>query len=106
MKFKHNWVYDNSEEVEEMLNGGDYKLSCLVIDTALENLKTKKKTIPIVSIYTQEEDMIFDFTLDREDIEETLNSNLKIMERYEDYERCQKIINGIKLIQDKKLKKE
>jgi hypothetical protein len=104
MKFKHNWVYNTSEEVEEMLNGGDYELSCLVVDIALKNLKTKKKTIPIVSIYTQKEDMIFDFTLDREDIEETLNSNLKIMEDFEDYERCQKIINGIKYIKDKKTK--
>ena len=102
MKFKHQLVYDNSESIQYMLEGGDYNLSCLVVDTTLENLQTKRKVIPIVSIYAQEEDMIWDLTLDREDMEETLNKNLEIMEKFEDYERCQEIVNGIKFIQNKK----
>jgi hypothetical protein len=71
------------------------------VDTTLENLQTKKKVIPIVSIYAQEEDMVWDLTLDREDMEETLSKNLEIMEKFEDYERCQEIVNGIKFIQSK-----
>lgn len=101
MKFKHQLVYDNSELIQYMLEGGDYNLSCLVVDTTLENLQTKKKVIPIVSIYAQEEDMVWDLTLDREDMEETLSKNLEIMEKFEDYERCQEIVNGIKFIQNK-----
>ena len=46
--------------------------------------------------------MFWDLTLDREDMEETLSKNLKIMEKFEDYERCQEIVNGIKFIQSKK----
>jgi hypothetical protein len=46
--------------------------------------------------------MVWDLTLDREDMEETLSKNLSIMEKYEDYERCQEIVNGIKFIQSKK----
>jgi hypothetical protein len=72
------------------------------VDTTLENHKTKKKVIPIVSIYAQEDDMVCDLTLDREDMEETLSKNLGIMEKFEDYERCQEIVNGIKFIQNKK----
>lgn len=102
MKFKHHLVYDNSGDIGYMLDGGDYNLSCLVVDTTLENLKTKRKVIPLVSIYSQEEDMVWDLTLDREDIEETLSKNLPIMEKFEDYERCQKIVNGIKFIKSKK----
>jgi hypothetical protein len=101
MKFKHHLIYDNSKEIEYMLDGGDYELSRLVVDIALENIKTRKKVIPIVSIYSQDEDMFWDLTLDREDIEETLSKNLKIMEKYEDYERCQEIVNGIKFIKSK-----
>lgn len=101
MKFKHHLVYDNSEDIGYMLDGGDYNLSCLVVDTTLENLKTKRKVIPIVSIYSQEEDMVWDLTLDREDMEVTLEKNLPIMEKFEDYERCQKIVNGIKFIKTK-----
>ena len=104
MKFKHNLVYNNAQEVEAMFINGDYNLSCIVVDTTLENLKTKKKVIPIASIYAEDEDMIFDLALDREDIEETLTQNLPIMERFEDYERCQKIVDGIKFVKTKKIK--
>ena len=48
MKFKHHLVYDNSEDIGYMLEGGDYNLSCLVVDTTLENLQTKKKQIVTV----------------------------------------------------------
>ena len=104
MKFKHNLVYSSAQEVELMFEDGDYNLSCLVVDTTLENLTTKKKVIPIVSIYATNEDVIFDLALDRGDIEDTLTQNLPIMERYEDYERCQKIVDGIKFITSKKQK--
>jgi hypothetical protein len=101
MKFKHNLVYNNAQEVELMFIKGDYNLSRIVVDITLENLKTKKKVIPIASIYAEDEDIIFDLALDREDIEETLTQNLSIMERFEDYERCQKIVDGIKSIKNK-----
>jgi hypothetical protein len=106
MKFKHHLVYDNAKEVESLFITGDHNLSRLIVDITLENLKTKKKTIPIVSIYTQDEDIVFDFSLDREDIEETLNQNLPIMEKFEDYERCQKIVDGLKFIKNKKDKEK
>lgn len=105
MKFKHYLTYDNASDIESLFTNGDYNLSCIVVDETLNNLKTKKKTIPIASLYSKNDDMIFDLALDREDIEETLNANLKIMEDYEDYERCQKIVEGIKFIQNKKVKK-
>lgn len=101
MKFKHHLVYENVYQVEAMLDRKDYDLSCLVVDTTLENLKTKRKVIPLVSIYSREEEIIWDVTLDREDMEETLKLNLSIMEDNEDYERCQQIVNGIKFIQSK-----
>jgi hypothetical protein len=101
MKFKHHLTYSDSSKIESILSNGDYDLSCLVVDVALENLKTKRKVIPVVSIYSQDEDLIYDLTLDREDIEETLTQNLSIMERFEDYERCQKIVDGIKSIKNK-----
>jgi hypothetical protein len=101
MKFKHYLSYDNASDIESLFINGDYNLSCIVVDTALENLKTKRKVIPIASIYSKNDDIVFDLVLDREDIKETLNDNLKIMENFEDYERCQKIIDSIEFIKTK-----
>ena len=105
MKFKHYLTYDNASDIESLFMNGDYNLSCIVVDETLNNIKTKKKVIPIASIYSKNDDIIFDLALDREDIEETLNANLKIMEDFEDYERCQRIIEGIEFIKNPQVKK-
>ena len=78
MKFEHNWEFDTEEEMNETFKGGNRKLHNLIVDTALANLKTRKKTIPVVSIYTKEDDMIYDIMIERLDMVETLEKNLKI----------------------------
>ena len=65
MKFEHNWEFDTEEEMTETFKGGNRKLHNLIVDTALSNLKTRKKTIPVVSIYTKEDDMIYDIMIER-----------------------------------------
>lgn len=95
MKFKHNWEFDTTEEMNDSFRNGDKRLHDLIVDTALANVKTKRKTIPVVSIYTKDEDMIYDIMIERDDMIETLEQNLKSMEEYEDYERCQKIVNAL-----------
>ena len=95
MKFKHNWQFDTTEELEEIFGGRSKELHDLIVDIALANLKTKRKQIPVVSIYTKDEDVIYDIMIDRPDMVETLKQNLTTMEEYEDYERCQKIVNAL-----------
>ena len=101
MKFKHNWEFDTTEEMNDSFRGGDKKLHDLIVDTALANVKTKRKTIPVVSIYTKDEDMIYDIMIERDDMLETLEQNLTSMEEYEDYERCQKIVEAISYLKQK-----
>lgn len=101
MKFKHNWVLKNEDEIEELFTEGSKELSNLIVDAALLNLKTRKKSIPVVSISTKEGDLIYDIMIDRPDMIETLEQNLETMEGYEDYERCQKIAEALKLLKQK-----
>jgi hypothetical protein len=101
MKFEHNWVYDTTEEMNDAFRGGQKKLHDLIVDTALANLKTKRKQIPVVSIYTKDEDITYDIMIDRVDMVETLEQNLLSMEDFEDYERCQKIVNALDYLKNK-----
>lgn len=101
MKFEHNWVYNTTEEMNDAFKGGEKKLHDLIVDTALANLNSKRKQIPVVSIYTKDEDMIYDIMIDRVDMLETLEQNLKSMEEYEDYERCQQIVEAISYLKQK-----
>jgi hypothetical protein len=101
MKFKHNWQFDTTEELEEIFGGESKELHDLIVDIALGNLKTKRKQIPVVSIYTKDEDITYDIMIDRVDMVETLEQNLQSMEDFEDYERCQKIVNALDYLKSK-----
>ena len=89
----------NVEEFEEMLQEQDLKISKAIVEVALKNLKGKKRFIPVMEIHVEEDESIFDITLDRQDIVSTLQQNLEIHERNEDYEGCARISNALKELQ-------
>ena len=95
MKFKHNWEFDTTEELNDIFNGGMKELNDLIVDEALKNLKTKTKQIPVVSILTKDTDTFYDILIDRVDMIETLEQNLQSMVDFEDYERCSKIVKAL-----------
>jgi hypothetical protein len=95
MEFEHNWEFETTEEIENIFTDGFKDLNDLIVDIALDNLKTSIKEIPVVSILAKDEDTIYDIIIDRVDMPETLKQNLQSMEKYEDYERCQKIVNAL-----------
>ena len=83
------------EEFEEMLQEQDLKISKAIIEIALKNLKGTKRFIPILEIHVEDDDSIFDITLDRQNMLSTLQQNLQIHERNEDYEGCARIAKAI-----------
>jgi DNA-binding transcriptional regulator YbjK len=101
MKFKHNWEFNTENELEEIFGGESKKLHDLIVDTALLHIKTKRKTIPVVSILAKDTDIIYDIMIDRVDMIETLEQNLQSMEDFEDYERCSKIVKALDYLKSK-----
>ena len=89
----------NVEEFEEMLQEQDLKISKAIVEVALKNLKGTKRFIPVMEIHVEEDESIFDITLDRQDMFSTLQQNLEIHERNEDYEGCARIANALKELQ-------
>lgn len=87
------------EEFEEMLQEQDLKISKAIVEVALKNLKNKKRFIPVMEIHVEEDESIFDITLDRQNLVSTLQQNLEIHERNEDYEGCARIASALKELQ-------
>ena len=83
------------EEFEDMLQEQDLKISKAIIEVALKNLKGDKRFIPILEVHVEEDESIFDITLDRKNMLSTLRQNLEIHERNEDYEGCARIAKAI-----------
>ena len=85
----------NVEEFEDMLQEQDLKISKAIIEVALKNLKGDKRFIPVLEVHVEEDESIFDITLDRQNMLSTLRQNLEIHERNEDYEGCARITKAI-----------
>ena len=101
LDFKHHLEFKSSEEMNIMFADDNKPLSDLIVDIALENLDTTIESIPVVSIATIEDDLIYDVIIDRIDMVETLEQNLILMEDFEDYGRCQKITDALFYLNNK-----
>ena len=95
MKFKHTLEFNTTEELNGAFAEGNKFISDVIVDTAIKNLKTKRKLIPVIQFTTKDDDLIYDVMIERHDMVETLEQNLDVMEEYEDYERCQKITDAL-----------
>ena len=87
---------ETHEDFEIMMVEQDLEISRAIVEVALKHLKGKKRFIPILEVYIEEDETIYDITLDRLNILDTLEQNLEIHERNEDYEGCARIAKAIK----------
>ena len=96
------FLVNNSEEFEEMVEQGDIRVAQALVETVLKNLKGRKRHIPAMSIFLKEEQLVLDVTVDREDFAYVLKTNLPKYEAHELYEKCAEIVSGIKYLEEKK----
>jgi hypothetical protein len=95
------FTVNNSDEFEDMMEQGDIRISKALVETILKNLKGRKRHIPAMSIFLQDEQMLMDVTVDREDFVYVLEKNLPKYEEEELYEECAKIVTAINFLKDK-----
>ena len=89
---------NNTDSFQELINNKDFRISKHIVEGILANLNTKKKHVHVLSVICEDEDEIFDITVERKHFAETLDENLKYYVENEEYEGCQKIIEAIKLL--------
>jgi hypothetical protein len=93
-------VFD-SEEFEEMIAKRDLRISKALVETILKNLKGRKRHLHALSVLIEQDQTIYDITVDRKDFVTTLENNLPIYEENELYEGCAEIVNAIKFLKEK-----
>jgi hypothetical protein len=85
----------NTEEFQELVDNKDFRIAKAIVEGILDNVKSKKKYIHVLSINCLEEGEIYDITVERKHFIETLEENLPYYIREEQYEGCQRIVNTI-----------
>ena len=89
---------DNTDEFQELINSKEFRIAKAIVEGILANMNTKKKHVHVLSVVCEDEEEIFDITVERKHFCETLDENLKYYVENEEYEGCQKIIEAIKLL--------
>jgi hypothetical protein len=93
-------VFD-SDEFEELVTQRDLRISKALVETILNNLKGRKRHLHALSVLIEQEQTIYDITIDRKEFVNTLEQNLPIYEKHELYEGCAEIVKAIKFLKDK-----
>ena len=93
-------VFD-SDEFEELIQQRDLRISKALVETVLKNLKGRKRHLYALSVLVEQEQTIYDITVDRKDFLVTLESNLPIYEQHELYEGCAEIVKAINFLKEK-----
>jgi hypothetical protein len=94
-------VFD-SNEFEQLVANRDLRISKALVGTILKNLNGRKRHLHALSILVEQEQTIYDITVDRQDFVTTLEQNLSILQDNEDYETCAEVVKAIKFLKEKK----
>lgn len=93
-------VFD-SDEFEELVKQRDLRISKALVETILKNLKGRKRHLHALSILVEQEQTVYDVTVDRRDFIITLESNLPILEENELYEKCAEVVKALEFLKEK-----
>jgi len=92
---------DDYEDFLEMAQRKDFSIAKAVVDAILDNLDTEKKHIHVFEIEVENEDAVYDLTVERANFVDALEKNLIHYEREELYEECSKIVDAIEFLKTK-----
>ena len=84
-----------------MAKSKDFMISKTIVETILDNLKTRKKNIPVFEVEVDDEGNTYTLSMSRDEFQDILEKNLIHFENEEAYEGCQKIIEAINYLKTK-----
>ncbi len=85
----------NVEEFEDLVSNESIFISEILVETILKNLSSKKKFIYALSVFCEDDDSIYDITVERKYFSEILEENRIIQEKNGYYEKCAEIRDAI-----------
>lgn len=98
-------VFD-SNEFEELIANKDIRIAKALVETILDNMGGRKRHIHALSILVENEQTIYDITVDRKEFLTVLKQNLTTFENNELYEQCALIRDAVIELEKKKSKKK
>lgn len=98
MKKVEEFKVNTLQDFQELVDKKDMGVKKAVVNAILNNLKSRRKNIHIISVNCLKENSIFDITLQKEYFVDTLSENIKYFEEAEMYEECGKMLKAIETL--------
>ena len=92
---------DSYDEFLDMALNQKFTIAQAIVETILNNLKTKQQKIPVFEIEVESEGATYTLSVQRDEFLGILKTNLIHFENEEAYEGCQKIIEAINYLKTK-----
>lgn len=97
----YTFTLKNATELEDMLSTYNLDLSKAVIDTIDKNINADEEPILVANIEIQSENITLELTVNPKEFISTLEKNLSIFEKHEEYEMCSQILKNINYLKQK-----
>ena len=98
MKKVEEFKVNTLQDFQELVDKKDMGVKKAVVNAILNNLKSRRKNVHIISINCLNENSIFDITLPKEHFVDTLKENMPYFEEAEMYEECGKMLKAIETL--------
>jgi len=92
------FVVSIAEDFEDMVAAKDFRIAESIVEGILANMNTKKNHVHLLSVICEDENSVYDITVERKYFITTLEENIAHYVREEKYEDCQRIADAIELL--------
>ena len=83
--------YQHYEELADAIENKDPQVVIAMVETALEHMTSKEEKIYFLYATVKKDEVVFEFSMGKEDLEAVFESNLPNLERQEEFELCIKV---------------
>jgi hypothetical protein len=90
--------YEHYEELADAIENKDPQVVIAMVETALEHMDSKKEKIYFLYATVKKDEVVFEFSMGKDDLQSVLESNLPNLERQEEFELCIKVKEAIDIL--------
>ena len=80
--------YDRYEELADAIENKDPQVVIAMVEAALQHMTSDKEKIYFLFATIKKDEVIFEFSMGKEDLQAVFENNLPILEKQEEFELC------------------
>ena len=90
--------YEHYEELADAIENKDPQVVVAMVKAALEHMETDEERIYFLFATVKKDEVIFEFSMGKEDLEAVFESNLPNLETQEEFELCIRVKKALDIL--------